>query len=638
MRMVAYDLAKRGFRVFPLRPGRKLPLRKGWKLAATSDPMRVLEDWPGEQFAPGIATGADFTVIDVEAAGIATDPAALNLPPTLTFKSGNCGEHYVYRTPPGQAFANSVKKIAPHTDVRGEGGLIVGPGGYVVDPKTGEIRLYAVKHKRPIVDLPTDLAELMRAAPERTADAGQVLGDLDTPAALERARAYLADDRPPPLGPDRNVLPGARGAAAYKAACRLGDFGISAATAYELMLPWNETACVPPQDDDEFARCVEHAYQYRRSAVGQDNPIRCFEEVAPAPAVQLATPRITRVSDFADRPVPPREHHVAGIIPANNTTLLYGDGGTGKSLLSQQLAVATVLGRPFLGRTVERPGPVMLVGAEDDEDELHRRFRQIADKEGVTLEDLRDLHLECLANQDAVLGSADRNELVRPTELWKRIRQRVLDIKPTLVVYDTLADLFSGNENSRTQAQQFVRQLRSLAYESRSTALLLAHPSLSGMASGSGTSGSTGWSNSSRSRLYFSRTLNKESRKELDPDVRTLQVMKINSGQVGLEIKVRWQDWVFVPDTGEITAANTGTQNLQIETKFLELLRTYNAQGRDVSPSRSNAYACTAFERDTGIKRNEWEAAMSRLLNKQSIKIIRVGTGTRAKKALIVIE
>src|SRR5258706_2378883 len=34
------------------------------------------------------------------------------------------------------------------------------------------------------------------------------------------------------------------------------------------------------------------------------------------------------VARFADQPVPPREWHVSGLIPAKNTTSLSGDGGT----------------------------------------------------------------------------------------------------------------------------------------------------------------------------------------------------------------------------------------------------------------------------------------------------------------------
>ncbi|HEY9147871.1 MAG TPA: AAA family ATPase, partial [Gammaproteobacteria bacterium] len=54
-------------------------------------------------------------------------------------------------------------------------------------------------------------------------------------------------------------------------------------------------------------------------------------------------------ADLEGLPIPEREWLVQDLIPARNVTLLYGDGGTGKSLLALQLAVAVALGRPWLG-------------------------------------------------------------------------------------------------------------------------------------------------------------------------------------------------------------------------------------------------------------------------------------------------
>jgi hypothetical protein len=61
---------------------------------------------------------------------------------------------------------------------------------------------------------------------------------------------------------------------------------------------------------------------------------------------------------------PTREWLVADMIPMNTVTLLYGDGGTGKSLLALQLAVSTALGRlwlnrvPIIGRKITRNGHI----------------------------------------------------------------------------------------------------------------------------------------------------------------------------------------------------------------------------------------------------------------------------------------
>src|SRR4029079_1534383 len=103
---------------------------------------------------------------------------------------------------------------------------------------------------------------------------------------------------------------------------------------------------------------------------------------------------------------------------------------------------------------------------------------------------------------------------------------------------DTLADFFAGDEISRTHARQFIGMLRGLAIEFERCILLLAHPQLSGMSSGSGTSGSTAWSNSVRSRLYLERV--KDDRGvEQDTDARVLKTMKANYSAVGTEIARR---------------------------------------------------------------------------------------------------
>src|SRR6185295_15698702 len=136
------------------------------------------------------------------------------------------------------------------------------------------------------------------------------------------------------------------------------------------------------------------------------------------------------------------------------------------------------------------------------------------------------------------------------------------------------ADLFAGNENARGQAQQFIGMLRGLALETGSTALLLSHPSLSGMASGSGTSGSTAWSNSVRSRLYLDRV--REAGAEPDPNIRVLRTMKSNYGAVGGEIRLRWHGGVFILDTSPDGTFAQTARDMHAKEVFLELLAKYN--------------------------------------------------------------
>ena len=475
MLSVAIGLADNyGFRVFPLRKDRKLPLLKGWKEAATSDAFTLLNDWP-KGCCPGIATGWDFTIIDVEAAGLANDPTVLRLPPTLTIETASGGEHYIYRTPAGQKFANSVKKIAPHTDVRGEGGLAVGAGGRVQDPKTGEIRWYRIKRDLPIADLPPYLAELMRAAPQRAPDAGKALCDLDTPAAIERAQAYLADASS--RGPGRNVLPGGRGTAAYKATARLGDFGISPALAYELLQPWNETSCTPPQDDDELAKCVEHAFAYRQDPLGRDHPLRHFDEITPAPP-PAAAPRTIRATPFQWREaatIEPRDwlygHHL--IRKFLSATVAPGGMGKTQLIIAERLALAT--GRPLLGEATKRC-KVWYWNGEDPRDELDRRFLATCLHYGISQADLEGrLFVDSGRDTPIVIAREERAGLVIAEPVVAAVIAAIKENGIDVFTVDPFVSSHEVSENDNAKINAVARQWAAIADECNCAIELVHH-------------------------------------------------------------------------------------------------------------------------------------------------------------------
>jgi hypothetical protein len=110
---------------------------------------------------------------------------------------------------------------------------------------------------------------------------------------------------------------------------------------------------------------------------------------------------------------------------------------------------------------------------------------------------------------------------------------------------DNLADVYAGDENHRSAVKHFIGLLRKLAIRHDCVIVLLAHPSLAGIASGSGLSGSTAWNNSARSRLYLRRDLD-SSGHEVDKAVRVLETMKANYGPAGATIDLRWENHRFL--------------------------------------------------------------------------------------------
>jgi RecA-family ATPase len=326
--------------------------------------------------------------------------------------------------------------------------------------------------------------------------------------------------------------------------------------------------------------------------------------------------------------IPSRLWHVPELIPGGEITLLSGDGGTGKSLLALQLAVATAAALPWIG-THPATGRAMFISAEDDAKELHRRLADIVRAQGIQFSDLGDLSVLSLAGEDAILAvPTARDGPLTPTALFRAVEAAVEKQQPIFLVLDTLADLFGGNEIVRVQARQFIGMLRGLALRRNLTILLISHPSQSGIASGEGTSGSTGWNNSVRSRLYLARS------KEDDlSDARVLTTKKANYGRVGDTSILRWREGVFVLDAkSNVSAAQVEGE---ADSVFLSLLTEFSRQGRDVSPSPSTTYAPTLFAADPqakGISRDHLKAAMERLLKTDRVHIVTEGPPSHPRK------
>jgi RecA-family ATPase len=324
-----------------------------------------------------------------------------------------------------------------------------------------------------------------------------------------------------------------------------------------------------------------------------------------------------------DLPVPERRWIAPELIPEGNVTMLGGDGGHGKTLLTLQLLVACALGQRWLGLPARRC-KVVGVFCEDDRDELHRRLADVLRYYGASFGDLEDMTLlSRVADANLLMTFSDQWREGEPTAFFAQLERLTRERGAELLVLDSLHDFFGGNENSRTHARQFINQLREIAILTKGGVVLTAHPSLSGRAMGTGEAGSTAWNNAVRSRLYLTAP-RQDDREQPDRDYRELRTMKANYGARGGVLKLRWRDGVFTRDdepTGIIGSINRRSA----DDAFLACLDAAAAQGRHVTDANNSPrYAPKVFAsmpQADGITKDQLQAAMARLFNAGKIVI-----------------
>jgi RecA-family ATPase len=335
---------------------------------------------------------------------------------------------------------------------------------------------------------------------------------------------------------------------------------------------------------------------------------RAAEQLQPFPFINM--------SNWDSEPVPEQQWIVPGRIPRRQSVIFSGEGGAGKSIIQLHLSAAAVLGCDWLGAIPEQ-GPALFIDCEDDRDVMHYRLAAIARNFDTCFTDLIDggLHLTSLVGQDTVMATVSRNGIVEPTPLYNQLLQAAGDIKPTMIGIAASANVFAGDENNRTQVQQFVNLTTRLAIISNGAVVLITHPSITGINTGSGLSGTTQWHNAVRARFYL-KGVKAEPGEQPDNDLREIEFKKNQYGAMAENIPLRWQDGMFLPLDG--ATFDRAEQEARAEDVFLELLRRFNAENRYVSSSLGSTYAPALFAREdkarkAGTNSASLTAAMRRL-------------------------
>jgi hypothetical protein len=220
-------------------------------------------------------------------------------------------------------------------------------------------------------------------------------------------------------------------------------------------------------------------YAHRAPAVSPDD---LADLEAQAPSVNgngahpaRVVPEALRVLDtramLATTP-PPVRYVLEPIAARGHLNLLAGREKTGKSMLAFAAAVAATHGADDLAGMAVHGASAMIVDAENGAGEVHRRLHGM----GVSPE-----HADAL-----VLVEARGFNLTLHLQL---LTDLVDEHEPDLLVLDSFASMWSGDENDQGDVHKALDPLRNFAHDRPNLAVLLLHHTLKG---GSEYRGSTG--------------------------------------------------------------------------------------------------------------------------------------------------
>jgi RecA-family ATPase len=206
----------------------------------------------------------------------------------------------------------------------------------------------------------------------------------------------------------------------------------------------------------------------------------------------------------------------------------------------------------------------------------------------------------------------------RTTPFFDQLSTIIEDEGIELLILDTVADIFSGDQNNPIHVRHFVQHaLGRLARQMKGAVIMCAHPSRDGQRQGNGESGSQQWDAALRSRMYLSRP-EVAAGEGADPDARILTRKKANYAPRDEQMNLRWQHGVLVSvdAPGSIDRIAHAVKAERV-VKYL-LQKTYNSKAWVSASQFSRTYAPKVFsllpDRE-GINRHAFEIAMNRLID-----------------------
>ncbi len=389
--------AAKGFRVFPLRKGLKIPATSDGFKSATLNPEQ-LANWFDNNagYNVGLATGNGLVVIDLDRKHGVDGLASLSeleqtlgaLPETLTISTPSGGEHRFFGYPAEIDIKSNAGQIGAGVDIRANGGYVVGApsrldAGADSSGKTVTGN-YVITKRLPIVGLPD--AWLGRLTTKRERVPSRDHSPTNTPQSNYQRLAEIQDALT-----CINAQPHDDWVRVGMALYSLGNDGLHLWDTWSRNAPNYDPTAIPKRWASFVGTSVGvETIFFMAAQNGWQNPAKGRK---PEPATTYAPPRQYQHEPAYARAMDAELDHVRLVnglsitpkrlewvwdqwLPQGKLTLLVGAPKTGKTLLAIDVAARITSGGKFPDGTLAKAAPVIFWTAEDDlNDTIVPRFK-----------------------------------------------------------------------------------------------------------------------------------------------------------------------------------------------------------------------------------------------------------------------
>lgn len=420
-------------------PGKHPRTRNGVK-DATTDPETIKQwwsQWPEANV--GIATGrvSDLVVVDVdEGKGGAESLENLQklygtLPPTREVRTG-AGRHLYYR------YSAAGKKLLNAVGLGGFEGIdLRTDGGYVVAPFSQHANgtFYHWLNEddlAPLPDIVVTLAMKLESVPDEAAPAkNDMLGLLEGLEEGNRNQTFM----------------------------RLTNFlhqrGLAPELIKAFLRPYAERSGFA---EAELTSLVDGFCRRYADSFNRFSSFSYAEEIETAEPLQPIS-----LNQLLGREYPAVPWLVEDILPKQGAMILAAQEGRGKTWILLDLAICVALGIPWLGRFRTEPTRVVYFDFECIESFIQKRAQKLVEDNPLRQGDA-DLHF--VFAQDTRFGSpVGHHQLV----------ELIQDLKPGLIIVDSLIRAFGGDENSSKDVSEFLGTIKKLMREHNFAVIFADH-------------------------------------------------------------------------------------------------------------------------------------------------------------------